>query len=275
MTGRLSVVGLAAAMLLLICLAPAGATAAGSVRLSVGLDAGARLGAATALHTRLSVDTRRQSSPVTTISLRYPASLGVTTSGLGLASCTRPASDFSAVVVDGIGLAGCPRNAVMATGRAIGEIRLDGTGYIGVPGVADIGVIRELGTVTVLSGPLRRGRLGIVAFVDGWNPIGAKLAYGGEVAPAPAPFGGALTIRVNQLPAGWGAEIALTDITMTIGARDIVYHERAGGRTVRYRPGGVELPARCPAKGLPFMAEIEFANGVRESATALTPCPVR
>jgi hypothetical protein len=215
-----------------------------AIRLTAAFDNGARLGRATALHIGLHIDTRRRSSPVTAIEMRYPESIGVTTSGLGLEACRRPLSDFQAVVVDAIGLAGCPRNAVMAKGTASGEIRLNGA-------LED--AIHEVGTVTVLAGPIRDGRLGIVTYVDGWNPIGARLVYAGEIAPAPRPYGGSLEIRIPPLPSAWQAEIALTDVSFAIGARSIVYHERVRGRTVAYRPEGIALPTRCPSGGFKFV----------------------
>ncbi|ADB49562.1 hypothetical protein Cwoe_1131 [Conexibacter woesei DSM 14684] len=222
------------------------------------------LGSTTPLHLGLRVDLRSRPSPVARIAMRYPRSLGVTTSGLGLAACHRTLAEFTEVVIDGLGLAGCPRNSVMARGRALGEVRLGGEP-----------VFREEGTVTVLAGPIHEGRMGLVGMVDGLHPVGAKLVYEGQVLPAAWPYGGALTIGVRQLPARYEAEIALDAITFSVGSDDILYHERVGGRTVAYRPGGLLLPDRCPRGGFPFDAAVTFLDGGHERAAVRVPCPRR
>jgi hypothetical protein len=272
------VAALAAALSALLCAAagaapPRAAPATGShdaaalaptalpVRLTAAFDRDARLGASTALLLGVRVDTRLIPSPVSEVQLRYPASLGITTSGLGLDACRRRPRDFAGVVISGTGLAGCPRNSVMARGTVAGEIRL-GTR-----------TIPEVGTVAVLAGPLQQGRLGLVTLVEGWNPIGALLAYRGSVVPAPAPYGGALALSVVQIPPAYGATIALSDLSLAIGSPDIVYHDRVGGRTVAYRPEGIALPARCPRRGFRFQAALTFQDGTQTTAAAAVPCP--
>jgi hypothetical protein len=244
----------------------AAARAPAPVQLRVAFDRGARLGATTALDVDVHLDPRRVRSFVTDARLLYPESLGVVSSGLGLASCVRPASDFRQVSIPiGLGLAGCPPNAVMGYGTAVGQVRL-----------ADGEVIPEYTDVTLLAGPLEQGRLGLVVYIDGRHPFGAKLAYAGTVTGAPGPFGGALDVRLPSVPelAGF-AVVALVDLRVTIGSHRIVYYDDVHGHAVPYHPDGIGLPDRCPRGGFPFRAELAFADGSRRVAATRVACPGR
>lgn len=254
----------AVACALLGLLAPAASAASGPVSVVAAFDRGARLGSATAVDVALRLDPRRMPlAPLTEVRLEYPRTLGIVSSGLGLAACRRPASDFAQVLIDGPRLGGCPPNAVMGYGSARAIVRL-------VDGQA----IPEYATVSLLSGPLERGRLGLVVYVDGVRPFAAKLAFAGEVRGARAPYGGALAVRMPVVP---GIEdlavISLVELRVTIGSRAIRYRERRGGRIVSYRPEGVLLPGRCPAEAFPFRARVSFADGSRRIATTRTACP--
>ncbi|MDW5597117.1 hypothetical protein VSS74_22415 [Conexibacter stalactiti] len=232
------------------------------VSLVVSLDHDARPGEPTALNLGLRIDLRRQPAPLTMVSLRYPATIGVTTSGLGIEPCRWPPSDFEAVVIELTSQLGCPRNSVMGVGTASGQIRMDGTA-----------ISREVGTISVHSGPLIGERLQLVTLVDGVNPIGARLVFAGEVRPASKPYGGELTLRIRPLPPSWRASIALSELDLAIGSPEIVYHDRAGGKTMRYRPDGIVLPARCPRGAFRFAAMLRFADGRRIETSAVAACP--
>ncbi len=262
----------AAALALLAVLCAAGlpaiaaaARAPNPVRVTAAFDRRATLGSATPLDVTLRLDPKRLTTvPLTHVTFSYPQDLGLVSSGLGLASCTRPASDFAQVLISGPRLGGCPPNAVMGYGDAVAIVRLTDGGQ----------VIPEYATVTLLAGPIEEGQLGLVVYVDGQRPFGAKLAFAGDVGDAPAPYGGALTVRMPVIPGIQDlATISLVELRIVIGARAIRYDERRHGRLVSYYPGGIELPARCPRGGFRFRAEVGFADGSRRSAGTVTPCP--
>jgi hypothetical protein len=243
---------------------PMVASAAPPLRITAAFDPDAVLGGPTALDVTLRLDPRQLTrAPLTEVRFAYPRKLGLVSSGLGLATCTRPSSDFVQVLIVAPRLGGCPPNAVMGYGTALALVRLT-SGQ----------VIREYATVTLLSGPIERGRLGLVVYVDGQHPFGAKLAFQGEVRGAPAPYGGALTVRMPSVP---GLEelatISLVEMRITIGSHRIRYYEHRGGRMVAYRPEGVALPATCPSHGFRFRTQVSFADHSRRSATSTTPCP--
>lgn len=238
------------------------ATKGPPVRLSAGFSPGAALGGATALTIGLRVDAKRTRVPVREVRLLYPRSLGLVSSGLGLAECRRPARDFTAVLVDGFGLDGCPPNSVMGYGTIVAEVRL-----------SDGQVIPEYGTFALLSGGLDAGTLRLVIQIDGQRPFGGRLVLAGRVASARRPFGGAIAVRFPYVPALAGvAEIALTNLRLVVGHPRIRYVERVRGRIVRYRPEGIVLPPRCPRGGFRFRARLTFEDGRRQMADTVIPC---
>ncbi len=254
---------LVAALAALAIAWPAAAPAAEPVRLTAGFARDATLGAASTLRIGLHVDPRLAPSPVTEVRLLYPQSLGLVSSGLGLAACTPPAIDFEAVLVEGRGLDGCPRNAVMAYGTIVAEVRL-----------SDGQVIPEYGTLALLSGRIDEGVLGLVVQIDGQRPFAARLVLAGEVAAAPAPYGGAIAVRFPVVPSLEGvADVALTHLRLSVADPRIRYVERARGRTVRYRPEGVVLPNRCPRGAFRFRARLGFEDGTHTTVSRTVRCP--
>jgi hypothetical protein len=254
---------IAAALIALGALWSPGALAAGPapVRLSAAFDRGARLGASTALDVELRIDTRRMLSPMVSARLSYPESLGILTSGLGLASCRRPANEFVQIILDDP--LRCPPNAVLGYGTAIADVRL-----------GDGQSIPEYAAVTVLAGPLMRGALQLVAYVEGQHPFGARLLYPGALASGVAPFGGALAVDMPAIPSLEGfATILLVEMRLSIGSRAITYYAHSSRGRTAYHPEGVLLPDRCPRHGFPFRLGLRFEDGSRATAAARVPCP--
>lgn len=53
----------------------------------------------------------------------------------------------------------------------------------------------------------------------------------------------------------------------------LLYSKRVNGKTVRYHPKGMAVPAVCPAGGFPFAADLHFADGTSVMATTMLACP--
>lgn len=240
------------------------AGAAEPIRITTRFDRGATLGSATAVAVTVHVDPRLAKQPLDEVSFAYPRQLGVVSSGLGLVPCARPETDFVKVLIAAPGLGGCSPNSVMAIGSARALVQLVNGGQ----------VIPEYATVTMLSGALEHGRLGLVVYVDGQHPFGAKLAFAGEVRDARAPYGGELTVRLPAIPGIEDlATVSLVSMQLTIGSHAIRYYERRGGQRVAYHPEGVVLPTTCPRGGFRFRARIGFVDGSSQTATSVAPCP--
>lgn len=193
-------------------------------------------------------------SPVTRIDLRYPAHLGIVTSGLGVASCTR-------ALLEADGPEGCPSQSLMGYGTATAEVQVGEE------------IIQEAATTAVLMAPLAEGNINLLFFVDGYTPLGAQLLFPGLLLPASAPYGGDLSIIVPLLESfPEGPDVALVRLRSTIGALGLIYYQRSHGRFVPYRPSGIILPARCPKRGFPFAVAFQFADGSTTTSRARVPC---
>lgn len=279
-TGRLLLLAALAALVLAApaAAAPGGAETAAArpratgdagVSLSAAFPPGARLGAETSLRLGLSVDTRKAPAAVRELRMRFPATLGIATSGLGAATCRRTEAELTAVLIQGYGLAGCSPNAVMGRGSARAEVRFGPTPTSGPL------VIPEHASVAMLAAPPVAEQFGLLFIANGLRPFGATMVFAGTIEPARPPFGGTLVMRAPAVPNQFEADVTLTAISFEIGSPTLRYRERRGGRVVRYKPEGIVLPSRCPRQGFPFEAELTLADGRRLRTATAIPCPSR
>lgn len=194
-------------------------------------------------------------SPLTTISLRYPNDLGIALSGLGLATCSPQSLQV-------LGRLGCPPNSLMGYGTAIAEIPI---------GPA---IVRETAQVTIYRAPTRDEHLALLIDAIGQRPVDADILLPGLLLPAPNPFGGGISITVPAVPSIPEApNVAVIQLSSTLGPQHILYYEQLDGRTVAYRPKGILLPDTCPRGGFPFAAELGFEDGSHTRAKTTVPCP--
>lgn len=194
-------------------------------------------------------------TPVTRVSLFYPRDFGILSSGLGLASCTP-------TVLEARGGPGCPSRSLMGFGTATGAIQ-----------VGDERVDEQALTAVYLA-PFQNGNVTLLFFLDAYLPLFAERIFNGSLQPAPAPFGGALTIDVPLIESfPEGPNVALVKLRSTIGPLGITYYARTHGQYVPYRPSGIILPPKCPIGGFPFAARFTFADGHELTVTKKVRCP--
>jgi hypothetical protein len=230
--------------------------AAQSVRLGVRLSP-ERLGAGTTIEfsTRISAPSRRVPSPLTELALRYPAKIGLLTSGLGRANC-------SAAILETLGEGGCPANALMGFGSALVEIQ------------AGQEVVKEAGLISIWNGPVLNDELQLLFYARAVTPASEQLVFGGLLEEAGPPFGGSLNAKIPLIP--WNPEAppaSIARFTVRIGPRNVTYYRRAGGREIPYHPEGLRLPHLCPRGGFPFAATFTFLDGTSAAARTSVPCP--
>ena len=195
--------------------------------------------------------------PLTQIELRYPDKLGLGLSGLGLATCT-------AKTLEATGPSGCPPNSVMGYGSALTGVVLGST------------TVSESAPITMLRTPDQQGHLAVLFSAEGTTPVDTRIVFPGLLLPAPAPFGGQVSVGVPLVPTLPGAPyISVIQLHATIGPRMVTYYEQAGGKTLAYQPKGILLPTGCPKRGFPFAAQFSFLDGSVASARSTVPCPVR
>jgi hypothetical protein len=248
---------LLAAALLGIC-APVAAGATPSASLSASFTP-ERLGQRTTLgfDFRISVGAGQVPPALTEVDLSYPNYLGIALSGLGLATCTE-------ATLQAFGLEGCPANSIMGYGAALAEIALGPE------------VVRESAPVTILRASDQEGHFALLFDAVGTAPLDAFVVFPGILLPAPAPFGGRVSIEAPLIPSIPGApDVALVRLHSTLGPSGVIYYENVGGRTLAYQPPGILLPNSCPRGGFPFAAEFSFEDGSHTSAHTAIPCPGR
>jgi hypothetical protein len=246
------------ALLACICL-PATAVAAQpapTARLTATLTP-EHLGEGTTIGFNLRIQTTGDAipPPLTEVDLRYPQDLGIATSGLGLATCTTE-------LLEAAGPLGCPSDSVMGIGSAVAEIPVGPE------------IVSETAPVTIFRAPTENGQIAMVLYADGVTPVDAQILLPSLLLPATAPFGGRVKIDVPLVPSlPDSPNVAVVRLTTTLGPLGITYYEREHGRTVAYRPRGLQLPDSCPRGGFPFAARLEFVGGSTATARAVVRCP--
>jgi hypothetical protein len=235
---------------------PAAAQAAESARLSATLtperlDQGTTIG----FNLRIVTPGGEIPPPLREVDLRYPQDLGIATSGLGLATCSR-------VLLEAAGPQGCPSESVMGIGSAVAEIPVGPE------------IVHETAPLTIFRAPTENGHIAMVLYANGASPVEAQILLPSLLLPATAPFGGRVHINVPLVPSLPGSpDVAVVRLTTTLGPLGITYYEREHGRAVPYRPRGLQLPDSCPRGGFPFAAALSFVGGSHVSARTVVPCP--
>jgi hypothetical protein len=236
---------------------PAVAHASQIVKLEAGFSPD-RLGKPTTIDFGFRVSSSAQGevpSPVVGADIFLPAGMGLASSTLGLAVCP-PARLLE------LGLAGCPANARVGSGRAVGELEVEGE------------VIHEAAKVQALLGPNIDHHEQVLFYVEAEEPVSAELVFPGELLPSAAPaFSGHLKTVVPVVTA-WpgGPNISVTRFSSSLGPRGLTYYRHVRGFFVPFRPRGISVPTSCPAGGFPFRADLTFLDGSRVTATHAVPC---
>jgi hypothetical protein len=251
----LRIVAIVAVALICSCSATA-AQARQSVRLTATLRP-ERLGYGTTLGFgfRVIAPPHHVPSPLVAFDLRYPSNLGIGLSGLGLETC--PLS-----VLEKHGLSSCPADSRMGSGNASVEIAVGPD------------IVRETASVTLVRAPVKDGRFALIFYADGISPVEAQISLPALLLAASNPFGGTVDIQLPLVPSlPESPDVALVHLQAAIGPGHLIYHERVHGRTVSYRPRGIQLPKSCPRGGFPFAATFAFLDGTRSTARTSVPCP--
>jgi hypothetical protein len=244
---RAALCGIAA---LALCALPSStASAAQTARISAVFTP-ERLGAPTAstLGFQIVAPAGQIPSPLTGMDFRYPADLGIATSGLGVASC-----DPARLEADGP--SACPPNSIMGYGSASVEVPLGGE------------VVPETASLVLVAGPSENGYLRLLVCATGLTPVAARI-----VMPTLL-IAGHLHISVPLVPSlPEGPDVAVVRAQVKLGG-NLTYYERVHGRIIAYHPKGIVLPRRCPRGGFRFSATFGFLNGTQTRAQTGIRCP--
>jgi hypothetical protein len=256
-TRRAVLLGLAA----LASVAPGAAAATPPpLTLKVAFSDGARLGTSTSM--RIDLRVRSDLPPVTEFRLLTPSHIDLASSRLGASACRRPAADITRVLGP-IVHDPCPANSLMGTGSATANLMIERDE--GIPGA---------GLIELHAGAPIQDKPGLVVIVNTFNPARLQLTYAGYLYVPPPSFGVGLAIMVPPIPRPpFGAPVALSSLHLVVGAKALTYYTRVRGRRVAYHPGGIPLPARCPASRFRFRVLVRFTDGTRRTVDSTVPCP--
>jgi hypothetical protein len=195
--------------------------------------------------------------PLTEASIRYPAGLDISLSGLGIETCSAQTLELS-------GPQGCPPDSLMGEGRAIAEFPVKGE------------VFRETAQIAIVRTAEQEGRLAMLLYIYNETAVSAQLILPSQLFGDTRPFGGRLEIQVplvSTLPEA--PDLAVAEIQLVLGPKDLVYYEHTQGKEIRYKPAGIDLPGRCPHGGFPFTVELGFLGGSHASGGTAVACPAR
>lgn len=204
---------------------------------------------------QIATATRQVPSPVTGVGLRLPAGLGLFTSTLGDSLC-------QSATLQAKGVWGCSPNSIMGLGSATVEVA-QGNETLTVPV-----------KLTIVMGPAQNQHTGLLFYAEGGSPIIAELLFPSIILGESDPFSSLINTSIapiHTLPEG--PDASLIRIHATIGPRGLSYSHKVKGRTVHYKPKGMAVPARCPARGFPFSATFQFEDGTTTTAATTVPCP--
>jgi hypothetical protein len=233
---------------------PTTAQASQSARLHVTFTPNG-LGAPTtlAIHVQITAPANQVPSPLTTLNLRYPATLGIATSGLGIATCTQ-------LILETLGLEGCPTDSNMGRGNVLAELPIGAK------------IIQETVEITILRAPEQHGHFALLLYANGGTPLSAQVTLPALLLPTPN--AGNIHIDIPPVPSVPGApNVAVTELNATLGPPELTYYERVHGKTTSYHPTGILLPDQCPRGGFPFTASLTFEDGSHTAARTTVPCP--
>ncbi|HEY7932373.1 MAG TPA: hypothetical protein VID48_00995 [Solirubrobacteraceae bacterium] len=218
-----------------------------------------RLGASTTITFGFTVTTSTGAapSPLESMQLFLPAGMGVISSTLGLANC-----DPGVLLREGP--SGCSPNARLGYGTAEAIVP------------ASPETLLERAKVTAMAGLPNDEHLEILFYAEAFSPVAAQLVFPGSLVleSAGRVYSGSLLTRIPLVPT-WpgGPDVAVTHMSSTIGPAGLTYTRRAHGRLVRFHPTGISVPSRCPKRGFPFAATLEFQDSTTSSTTTHVPCP--
>ena len=164
-------------------------------------------------------------SPLDGVEIRYPAGLGLATSGLGVATCEPTRLEAS-------GPAACPADSRMGAGGA--ELRFQ----VGPQ------ALQESASLALIAGPSPDGYLRLLIAATGTQPVAARVVMSTLLDE------GALQITVPAVPSlPEGPDVAIVAVHATLGG-SLIYYERRT-RAHRRLPAARDRSARAlPARRL-------------------------
>jgi hypothetical protein len=151
-----------------------------------------------------------------------------------------------------LGARGCPAQSRLGVGRALVRAPLGSQ------------PLEESISLWVFLGPLHDLQPTFELLAQGYTPFDERVVLSGTVLPDGPPYGEDLVLSVPAIPTlPLEPAASIASMSLTIGS---------SRRSARESNTAVE-PSRCPSGGFPFAAELTYADGSTQDASATTPCP--
>jgi hypothetical protein len=152
------------------------------------------------------------------------------------------------------GVSGCPSQSEIGSGHALVEVR------------AGSQLITEETQLWAFLGPPKNLEPTFEILGQGRTPIDERVVLSGTVAPATAPFGEELVMKIPPIATlPFEPDASVSSVSLTIGAKSL--------RSSR-DSSAIVVPSSCPLGGFPFAAEFTYADGATGSSPATAVCPL-
>jgi hypothetical protein len=214
-----------------------------------------RPGSSTAIGFAIKVGSSRSPSPLTGLSLSFPAGIAYSTSALGLAEC-----DKDRLAEEGP--SACPVNSRVGSGTAIVAVPFGGR------------VLDEKVALALFVGKTEGERVEVLYDAIGTTPVIAHLMFPGKLVSGTG--GGSLLTSIPPiatLPESPTASVI--SLNSQIDPASLRYTANVDGRPTMYHPRGIVLPRSCPRKGFRFSAALRFQSGATKAVHDVVGCGPR
>lgn len=232
------------------------ATAAPTVTLHAQLQP-ERLGKSTnvSIGFRVAAAAGQQAAELRSFQLQLPPGMGFFSTTLGVATCAE-----SVVLADGP--AACPRESLMGSGEVLVQAPFGPQG------------LNETAPASIFMTNAIDGHTTMLFYLQASNPVIASLVFPTEVL---TPEGSSLSVLDGEVPqiatAPGSGDLAIVELHMNIGPRNILYYKHDHGQVVPYHPAGLAIPERCPSGGFVFGGTFSFRDGSQVQGSTTVACP--
>jgi hypothetical protein len=193
-------------------------------------------------------------SPLVKVVTLLPPEMYLAASSLGLAICSP--DTFIAR-----GPQGCPHSAILGYGRAETVSMFGSTTVI------------EHAHLTLAMGPPLNDHTRLLDYAEGYSPASSETIATSTVAERTGPFGSELDTTVPLVtPISGAPPVSLITLEYSIDPPNLRYYRWSHGKRNYYRPRGMSIPARCPARGYRFTAMLTFLDNSTVTAVSRVPC---
>ena len=192
-------------------------------------------------------------SPMTGFTLKGPAGMRIDTTGTGTCDGAKLEAEGPSV---------CPKDSVAGFGGGMGALQLGAQ------------IIEEPFTLNLFLGNNKPGHEVLLLYVEAISPVSIQLVFTAPVEKMPKPYGLGFHLHIPLIHTLPGAsDASVLSAHLTIGATNVAYYRKVGGKRKLVHVKGLILPKKCPKGGFPIESDFSFEDGTTNEVKITTPCP--